>query len=87
MKVEVKKITYTPEKVNDKGEITKDSCFSVQLEIPNTAEVKEMLTDVMLVGESGFIMELEPIQGHLGKEVAEGVENLKQLGVTEARRE
>ena len=54
MKVEVKKISYTPDQLDDEGNLKKEAFFNVQINIPNSPEVRELLADVLLTGESGF---------------------------------
>ena len=85
MKVEVKKISYTPDQHDDEGELKKEAFFAVQLQIPNTPEIKELLVDLMLLGDAEFDMELSPAQGVLPG-IKEGVQKLNELGVTEVKR-
>ena len=85
MKVEVKKISYTPDQLDDEGNLKKEAFFNVQINIPNSPEVRELLADVLLTGESGFKMEMIPMQGTF-PEVREQVQQLKDAGVTKVER-
>ena len=85
MKVEVKKISYTPDQLDDEGNLKKEAFFNVQINIPNSPEVRELLADVLLTGESRFKMEMIPMQGTF-PEVREQVQQLKDAGVTKVER-
>ena len=86
MRVEVKKVSYTPDQRNDEGELKKEAFFELKVNIPNTPEVREMLADVLLLGESEFSMEMLPMQQTI-PEVSEEVQKLKDAGVTKVEGE
>lgn len=62
MRVEIKQIKYTPDQYDDKGELKTPAYHAVNLNIPNTPEMKELLLDVMLSGESEFEADFKPVQ-------------------------
>ena len=89
MKVEIKKIVYTPEQLDSEGALKKESFYALQLEIPNSDELKETLVDIMLLGDAVVNMELSPASAQgLISEVKESVKDVKDLGVvvTEMKR-
>lgn len=86
MRVEVRKVMYTPDQYNDEGELKKEAFFELKINITNSPEVREMLSDVLLLGESEFAMEMLPVQATI-PEVKEQIQELKDAGVTEVRRE
>lgn len=86
MKVEVKQIKYTPDQYTDEGELKTPAYYAVNLNIPNTPEMKELLMDVMLSGESEFIADFKPVQSVI-PEVKEEVEKMRELGFESVHRE
>ena len=87
MKVEIKKITYTPDQRDDDGGLKKEAFFALQMHVPNTEELKEMLVDIMLLGDAEVNMELSPASAQgLMTEVREQVKEMTDLGLTEVKR-
>ena len=63
IRVELKKIDYRPEQYDDKGELKTAAYFSMNLNIPCSPAVRELLVDLMLSGDPDFDIDISPVQG------------------------